>query len=113
MTSWLCRVPTAIVEQEVLRGAARLPVSPSPLHAGRVCAIEISAAAGGRGRLLVFDARGRTVRLLETTPAPDGVLRATWDGRNGRGDPAGPGVYFLRWNAGSSTAAAKVVLAAR
>lgn len=104
-------VATAVVEDEVLRGAARLTVSPSPLRAGRVCTIAMAASPGERGRLLVFDARGRTVRRLETTPGAGGTRQATWDGRDHRGNPAGPGVYFLRWSSGTHTAAAKLVLA--
>ena len=104
-------VPTAVVETELLGGADRLAVWPSPLAVGAGCTIRLSAArAGEAGRLLVFDARGRTVRLLEARPDKAGEALARWDGRDARGRQAAAGVYFLRWTDGSRHAAAKVVM---
>ena len=104
-------LPTAVVETELLGGADRLAVWPSPLAAGAGCTIRLSAArAGTAGRLLVFDARGRTIRLLEVRPDKAGEAIASWDGRDARGRQAAAGVYFLRWSDGSRYAAAKVVM---
>lgn len=52
---------------------------------------------GGRGGpAVVLDIRGRRVRELDS-PARSGAGFTEWDGRDDRGEPAPPGVYFVRW----------------
>lgn len=103
-------VVSAAVESELLDGAERLAVWPSPLSPGVSCTIRLAAAQAGSGRLLVFDARGRTVRRLELNSDGTGEALANWDGLDGHGRRVGSGVYFLRWSDGQRTAAAKVVM---
>ncbi len=103
-------VATGLVEDELLGGAERLAVWPSPLPLGATCTIRLGAAAAADGRLLVFDARGRTVRLLDLQSDQPGETIATWDGRDGHGQRVGAGVYFLRWSHGEKAASAKVVM---
>ena len=43
-----------------------------------------------------FDLRGRMIRVLPGG-RDGGAGYGEWDGRDGRGDPVPPGVYFLRW----------------
>jgi len=45
---------------------------------------------------MVFDGLGRTVRDLGSMQRPSGAGELTWDGRNNRGQPVSPGVYFVR-----------------
>ncbi len=97
------------VETEVIGGAAPLRVFPSPAAAGVGCTI---MAAGGAvqpgGRLLIFDARGRTVRMIEV--GGNGAASWIWDGRDSAGRKAASGVYFVRYQNGKTVAAGKVVL---
>jgi uncharacterized protein DUF4331/flagellar hook capping protein FlgD len=61
--------------------------------------------------LKIYDVQGRVVRsLLEQSAAP-GTFRATWDGRDDSGRPAGKGVFFARMTAdGRNVDSRKVVL---
>lgn len=97
------------VEQEIFAGAANLRVYPSPLKLGRTCTIEARAPRPADGRMLVFDARGRTVRML-ASQAEAGRAVASWDGRDSRGNPVASGVYFFRWDDGRNRAAGKVLI---
>jgi len=99
----------AEVREELTAGRA-LEVFPSPVRRGTETGIRVRRdAPGDAGRLLVFDAQGRTVALLRTTPdGPD--LTARWDGRTGSGGRASAGVYFVQWRGSSGTASGKIVL---
>jgi hypothetical protein len=102
--------PTGVVETELMVGD-RLEVYPSPLGRGLQATIHATrdAAAAAGGRLLVFDARGRTVRLLEGRVA-GGEVTATWDGLTARGERAAAGVYFVQWRDARGVASGKLVL---
>ena len=100
--------PTGVVETELLTNAEALKVSPSPMRSD--CRIELVNAGSEEGRLLVFDAQGRTLRMLRSETGSGGTRVAHWDGADKNGQRVAPGVYFLRWEAGKRTAAAKVVL---
>lgn len=103
-------VATGVVENEIFDGAERLAVWPSPLSPGVNCTIRLAAVKAEGGRLLVFDARGRTIRLLELRSDKSGESLARWDGLDSRGQRVASGVYFLRWSDGKHAAAAKVVM---
>lgn len=103
-------VATGVVENELLGGTESLDVWPSPLSVGATCSIRLSETSGLAGRLLVFDVRGRTIRLLEVRRDKQGEAVASWDGRDGHGQRVGAGVYFLRWSDGERAASAKVVM---
>jgi hypothetical protein len=93
------------IEEEMLAGRAALAVYPNPTR--RSCRIEMKNAGDIEGTVLVFDAQGRTVRLIRV---PGGTGEVTWDGLDGSGSSAAPGVYFVRWREGEREAAAKVLL---
>jgi hypothetical protein len=58
----------------------------------------------------VLDASGRRVRsLCSSSGFGVGTHFLTWDGANGAGIPAAPGVYFVRVQAGASTLMTRVV----
>jgi len=103
-------VSTDVVEAEVLGGRDRLLIYPSPLIPGSSATMLARSREGAGGRMLVFDARGRTVRMLDASPDGAGHARAVWDGNNRRGRRVAAGVYFIRWDAGDHSAAGKVVL---
>ncbi len=100
--------PVSAVETEVLGGALPLRVFPSPAAAGSGCTIAAARALPAGGRLLIFDARGRTVRMLEV--GANGAASWIWDGRDANGRKAASGVYFVRYQNGNTVAAGKIVL---
>jgi hypothetical protein len=104
-------LPTAVAEEQILGGASRLRVSPSTVD--HACTIEFAAPRGAAesGRLLVFDAHGRTVKLLHPRAAGDGRMAARWETDGPGGAPVPSGVYFVRWESGDDRAAGKVVVA--
>lgn len=97
------------VEQEILTGWPGLRVFPSPATSGVGCTVMASPSRQSEGRLLVFDVRGRTVRMLRTGGA-DTEVTLGWDGRDSGGRPVSSGVYFLRYESGDVRAAGKVVI---
>jgi hypothetical protein len=99
---------TDVVETELM-GDERLSIFPSPLPRGGRAAIRAGRSAGAEGRMLVFDAQGRTVRLLETGMNA-GEVSAHWDGRDSRGERAAAGVYFIQWRDVGGSVSGKLVL---
>jgi hypothetical protein len=73
--------------------AAGLQAEPNPF--GSEVALSFALQARGRVRLEVFDVSGRMVRRLADTYLAAGAHRFGWDGRNGRGRPMSPGLYWL------------------
>ncbi len=103
-------VPVGVVEDEVFAAAGRLRVVPSPAQAGAGCTIMASSSRPETGRLLVFDVRGRTVRLLRAETSGNDAAVIAWDGRDAEGRAVASGTYFLRWDDGVSQAAGKVLM---
>jgi hypothetical protein len=58
----------------------------------------------------VYDASGRQVRQLLQRTLPAGIDRLQWDGRNDRGLPTGPGIYFVRVRIGHAESEGAVKL---
>jgi hypothetical protein len=54
-------------------------------------------------RIQVYDVRGRKVRTLVDAARAAGEHLASWDARDGSGNPIGTGLYFVRfsWPGGS------------
>jgi hypothetical protein len=103
-------IPTAVAEDEIVGRVPPLRVYPTTIDAS--CTVELAAPPPGEpGRLLVFDAHGRTVRLLRPRSGDNGRMSARWDADDRDGSPVPAGVYFVRWEAGDTRAAAKVVVA--
>ena len=99
---------TTDVGGEVLAGAAPMQVWPNPAREG--CRISFAARGTGTGTLVVFDAQGRTLRLLRPVADGGGRLRADWDGRDRDGRRVRPGAYFVRWQQGTERAAARITV---
>jgi len=100
---------TGLVEDEIVRGARDLGLFPNPVRRSAGVEVRLENAEAGTGRLLVFDAQGRTVRLLDAEPMAGGV-HARWDGRDGSGSAVASGVYFVQWRDPSGTAAGKLLV---
>jgi zinc metalloprotease ZmpB len=60
--------------------------------------------------LAIFDPSGRMVRTLQAGELAAGAHTLAWDGRNDLGEPASPGVYFARLQAGRLSRVEKLVL---
>ena len=62
-------------------------------------------AGDGRAQLAVYDAHGRTVKVLLDAARPAGTHRTVWRGMDDLGRPVASGVYFCRltWNDKSLT----------
>lgn len=58
----------------------------------------------------VFAADGRLVRTLARGAGRPSDLLLTWDGTDGRGRPAGAGIYFFELRSGNRTRVQKAVL---
>jgi hypothetical protein len=61
-------------------------------------------------RLEVLDVQGRVVRVLTDEAWPAGRHSVTWTGGNHTGQAVGPGVFFVRIQAGDFTARNKMLL---
>jgi hypothetical protein len=101
-------LPSVNVPGELLGGAGPMMVSPNPTRGG--CIISFTARDAEAGTLLVFDAQGRTLRLLRPVPGSNGRMRAEWDGRDHDGLRVNPGVYFVRWQQPGQKAAARIAI---
>ncbi len=98
------------VENEIFSGGEGLNIFPAPFSRGGKATIMAASARPAEGRLLIFDARGRTIRLLHGEGIGDGQARMFWDGRDGQGRQVSSGVYFLRWDEGNKSTGGKLTV---
>jgi flagellar hook assembly protein FlgD len=92
------------------RGSA-LRIFPNPFTA--LATIAYDRGERGPVRIVVYDARGRRLRILARDPRPSasGAGAVTWDGRDDRGHPLPSGIYLVaREGAVGSRIVRKVVL---
>jgi|WetSurMetagenome_2_1015567.scaffolds.fasta_scaffold719488_1 plastocyanin len=84
------------------RNSAALAALPNPFRGSTRIAINPCLSSLAPISADIYDASGRLIRVLPvprpSTPAPSSV---TWDGKDGRGQEAGPGVYFCRYGSGA------------
>ncbi|MGD8396650.1 MAG: hypothetical protein PVF43_14370, partial [Candidatus Eiseniibacteriota bacterium] len=96
------------VASEVLSADLVMRVGPNPVRART--RITIPAGAGPEGRVMVFDVQGRTQAVFKPRRGADGELWMEWDARGRGGRRVAGGTYFLRWENGVRSAAAKVLV---
>lgn len=84
--------------------------APNPTRGG-TGRIRFQAPQGRSLRLGLFDVQGRRIRRILATqnPSPSGLI--PWNGRDDRGRPISPGIYYLRLETEHRTAQTPVVLA--
>ena len=92
---------------------ALLPNYPNPFNPETW--IPFDLAKQSAVTITIYNAAGRTVRVLELGELPAGSYRAKekaafWDGRNSLGAPAASGVYFARIQAGGFSETRRMVL---
>ena len=98
------------VGDDPLPVAARLlTASPNPFRAGTSIAYELSQSSPVR--LLVMDAQGRLLRVLEAAQSKEpGRYSQRWDGRDQAGTRVAPGVYFYSLSANGLRQSYPIVL---
>jgi hypothetical protein len=85
--------------------SAILP-TPSPGSA----TMRFALARGGRVMLAIHGVDGRRVRVLADGEREPGEYSIGWDGRDGAGHPAAPGVYYVRFEAPGARFTRRLVL---
>ena len=80
---------------------ALAPAAPNPSRG--VTTLRFTLARRSAVRLELFDAGGRRVRGVEMGSLGAGTHAVAWDGRDARGNPVAPGLYYARLSAGAQT----------
>jgi hypothetical protein len=80
---------------------------PNPFESGTLIAFDLPKPCAVR--LEVVDVRGRVVRVLTDEAWAAGRHSVAWAGENDAGEMSGPGVYFVRIQAGEFTARNKML----
>jgi hypothetical protein len=81
---------------------------PNPFTSGTSIGFDLPRS--GRVIIEVMDISGRVVRTLVDEVMPAGIHSTAWRGEGAAGEAAGPGVYFVRMNAGEFSATRKMML---
>jgi hypothetical protein len=82
---------------------------PNPFHSST--RITFSMTGAGHVRLMVFDAKGRLVRVLVDEVREPNRYVEQWDGRDGNGRPVPAGLYFCTLEAPGWKSSKKMTLA--
>jgi hypothetical protein len=94
----------------VLSGAApRLSLLAAPNPSAGPARLTFTLAEAGPVRLGLYDLGGRAVRTLVRDARGAGSCTVAWDGRDDRGAPVPPGVYFARLEAGGRALVRRLV----
>ena len=72
--------------------------------------IQFRLAMDDKVTMIIYDISGRQVRTLVKDNFNAGLHSVTWDGKNNKGATVASGMYIYRINAGSFTAAQKMLL---
>jgi len=102
--------PTAVPNPE---GGTPLSITldapvPNPSRDGVLLRIGMSSTRSAT--LRIYDASGRSVRVLVEGTLPGGTRTLRWDGRDERGVPVSAGLYFLHLRAGDETRTRKLTV---
>ncbi len=84
------------------------PAAPNPFNPLTQIAYELPVA--GEVSLVVYDATGRRVRVLQDGQMAAGSHRVTWDGSNDQGGSVASGVYFYRLETQQESSTRSMVL---
>jgi hypothetical protein len=85
-----------------------LAIRPNPFESSTTIAFDLPKPCAVR--LEVVDVQGRVVKILTDEAWPAGRHSVVWTGENDAEEAAGPGVYFVRIQAGEYTARNKILL---
>jgi hypothetical protein len=81
--------------------------SPNPFNPATT--LRFGLHQSGTVSIEIFDVEGRLVRRLMDDYMPAGEHRATWTGRDDRGEQVAPGVYVVRLSAGATVLNRKII----
>ena len=91
-------------------GAPRATLdAPRPNPSAGATTISLRLASAGPARVFVYDVSGRRVATLWNGTAPAGALDLRWDGRNGSGEMAASGIYWIRAEAAGDSFTRRLV----
>ena len=80
------------------------PAYPNPFNGETTVEFVVGNAGGQRVRLEIYNAAGQLMTTLVDASLHPGTYQAKWNGRDGRGDLVGSGIYFCRMRTGSFAA---------
>ncbi|HET9232696.1 MAG TPA: T9SS type A sorting domain-containing protein, partial [Candidatus Eisenbacteria bacterium] len=83
---------------------------PNPFRAGASTLIQFEVPGQGPASLEIFDLNGHRVGALLNEALPTGKHSVSWNGRDDRGVPLSPGVYFYRLNTTDGIRSRKLLL---
>ncbi len=99
--------PTSVLGVPVPESSA-IAVVPNPFNPNTT--IRYTIPTGGLARLAIYDVHGRRIKTLVNDAKMPGEHAVLWDGRDGEGNTAASGIYFVRLEARGSVATEKLVL---
>jgi len=100
------RSVTGIPEDHGIAPTARLLISPNPVHSGRSSRLTLTGIADKTATVDLLNIAGRRVRSWNLAVGEE----ESWDAVDASGHPLPSGVFYLRWNAGSSHGTTKVLV---
>lgn len=71
--------------------------------------LDLASPEAGEQRVAIYDAAGRSVRLLDHGHRPSGPRVMSWDGRGDDGCRVPPGLYLVRYDAAGHSLRASIV----
>ena len=100
------------VEEEsqnlVPKNSINISILPNPSTGSAIISYKLEQR--GQVRCAIFDATGREIRTLMSSPQSPGSYSLTWDRKNNTGCNVAPGVYFVRISVGQEQKQIKLVL---
>jgi hypothetical protein len=105
--------PVTVVPAGAFPSTILLAPQPNPSTSGVDFGYTIGSDVAGTGtapvRLVLFDSRGKLVRVLQTGSQPVGHYQVHWDGNDEHGVRLGTGVYQYRLEVGAQIHSGKVI----
>jgi hypothetical protein len=99
------RPPIATAHAEPIRFVG---ARPNPFNPG--ANVRYTVAENTHVSIVIYDVRGHPVATLVDSVQPAGAHTVAWDGRDGRGNWVGSGVYFVRLTSPAGTTSYKMTL---
>ena len=100
------RSVTGIPEDHGIAPTARLLISPNPVRSGRSSRLTLTGIADKTATVDLLNIAGRRVRSWNVAVGEE----ESWDAVDASDHPLPSGVFYLRWNAGSSHGTTKVLI---